>query len=182
LAGVVADLPALRQAARTILAAAIQAGDARRLTAEALRLSGDRLGVGELAIDLDDVQRVLVVGAGKASGAMAEAVEAALGERVAEGLVVVKESRGVRTSRVRVVAGGHPLPDERGHRAAQEILRLATEAGPRDVLLCLISGGGSALAPLPVEGLGLGDKQAVSRVLLESGATIGELNAVRKHQ
>ncbi|HEV8672543.1 MAG TPA: glycerate kinase [Methylomirabilota bacterium] len=176
-----ADVAGLRSAARAILDAAIAAGDARRLTRQALRLDGARLGVGGRTLDLARVRRILVVGAGKASGEMAEALEGVLGERVRDGLVVVKDRRAVAPARVRVVEAGHPLPDERGRAAAAEILALVEAAGPDDLVFCVISGGGSALAPLPVPGVSLAEKQAVTRLLLEAGATINELNAVRKH-
>ncbi|MGH7322676.1 MAG: glycerate kinase type-2 family protein [Candidatus Rokuibacteriota bacterium] len=176
-----ADLEALRGAARAILAAAIAAGDAGELTRRALELGGTRLRVGDQALDLARVRRVVVVGAGKASGAMAEAVEGILGSRIAEGLVAVKDARNLSTRRVRIVETGHPLPDERGQAAAEAILGLAVAAGADDLVLCLISGGGSALLPLPIPGVSLGEKQGVTRLLLESGATINELNAVRKH-
>ena len=122
-----------------------------------------------------------MVGAGKASGTMAEAVEAVLAGVAVEGLVAVKERGASGTGRVRIVEAGHPIPDARGEAAAAEILRLAGAAGPDDLVLCLISGGGSALTPAPVPGVSLGEKQSVTRLLLESGATINELNAVRKH-
>jgi hydroxypyruvate reductase len=166
----VAGLAALRSAAREILDAAIAAGDAYRLTRQAL---------GRL--DLPRSRRAIVVGAGKASGAMAGAVEEALGDRVSAGLVVVKEAATAVPRRVRAVEAGHPLPDERGLAAAAEIHRLVSGAGADDLVVCVISGGGSALAPLPVPGVSLAEKQAVTRLLLEAGATINELNAVRKH-
>jgi hydroxypyruvate reductase len=112
---------------------------------------------------------------------MARAVEDALGDRVAAGLVVAKEPPARPPRRVRVVEAGHPLPDARGLAAAAEMHQLASGAGPGDLVVCVISGGGSALAPLPVEGVSLAEKQAVTRLLLEAGATINELNAVRKH-
>jgi hydroxypyruvate reductase len=127
------------------------------------------------------VRRVLVVGAGKASEVMAEAVEDVLGDRITGGLVAVKETAGAEARRVRVVEAGHPIPDARGHDAAVEILRLVSDAGGEDLVLCLVSGGGSALAPLPVPGVTLDEKQEVTRLLLEAGATINQLNAVRKH-
>ncbi len=176
-----ADPAALRTAARSILDAAIAAGDARRLTRAALELDGSRATVDERRFDLDRIRRIVVVGAGKASGEMAQAVEALLGERVSEGLVVVKEAGATRLRRIRLVEGGHPLPDERGRAAAATVLGLVRGAGPDDLVLCLISGGGSALLPLPVPGVSLAEKQAVTRFLLEAGATINELNAVRKH-
>ena len=176
-----ADLAELRRAARRILDAAIAAGDADRLTRQALAREGSRLRVGGRDFDLARVRRVVVVGAGKASGTMAEAAEAVLEGVPLEGVVAVKERPGAGPRRVRVVESGHPIPDARGEAAGEEILRLARDAGPDDLVLCLISGGGSALTPSPVSGVTLAEKQAVTRLLLECGATINELNAVRKH-
>lgn len=174
------ELARLRTDARAILDAAIAAGDAVWLTRRALRREGTRLRVGDRVFDLGRTRRVLVVGAGKASGAMARAAEEALADLPVEGLVIVKTT-GPGDGRVRLVEAGHPIPDTRGWTAAAEIRRLVEAAGPDDLVLCLMSGGGSALAPLPVAGLSLADKQTVTRLLLEAGATINELNAVRKH-
>jgi hydroxypyruvate reductase len=174
------DVAELRAAARAILDAAIAAGDARRLTREALRLEGARLHVAGRTFDLNGIRRILVVGAGKASGEMAEALVGLLGERIADGLVAVKE-RGAAAGPVRVVEAGHPLPDEPGWRAAHAIRGLVRGATADDLVFCLISGGGSALMPLPVDAVDLAEKQAVTRLLLAAGATINELNAVRKH-
>jgi hydroxypyruvate reductase len=177
----VADLAGLRRSARRILDAAIAAGDAGRLTRRALHREGPRLRVGDRALDLGRIRRVVVVGAGKASGTMAEAAEAVLDGVPVEGLVAVKERGDPERGRIRVVEAGHPIPDARGEAAGEEILWLVRGAGPDDLVLCLISGGGSALTPAPVPGVSLADKQAVTRLLLECGATINELNAVRKH-
>lgn len=174
-------MPDLRAAGLAIFRAAIEAGDATRLVRAAVRLEGPRLVASGRGFDLDRVRRLLVVGAGKASGAMAQALERLLGERIADGLVVVKEGAAHPTVRVRQVEASHPIPDERGLRAAEEILELARSAGPDDLVVCLISGGGSALTPLPVPGVTLEEKRRVTRLLLEAGATINELNAVRKH-
>jgi hydroxypyruvate reductase len=124
--------------------------------------------------------RTVVVGAGKAAAAMARAVEDAWTADLS-GLVVTRYGHGVPTHRIEVVEAAHPNPDEAGQRAAARILELARALGRDDLLLCLISGGGSALLALPAEGLSLADKQAVTRALLRSGATISEINCVRKH-
>jgi hydroxypyruvate reductase len=137
--------------------------------------------VGGQTFALDRIRRVVVVGAGKASGSMAQAAEAVLDGVAIDGLVVVKELREPGPRRVRVVDAGHPIPDARGEAAAAEILRLARAAGPDSLVLCLISGGASALTPAPVPKVTLAEKQAATRLLLECGATINELNAVRKH-
>ena len=124
--------------------------------------------------------RTIVLGAGKASAAMARAVEdnwhGPLG-----GLVVTRYGHGLPCRKIEIVEAAHPVPDARGEDAARRILALAKSAGPDDLVLCLISGGGSALLALPAEGLTLADKQAVNRALLASGAAIGEMNVVRKH-
>jgi hydroxypyruvate reductase len=124
--------------------------------------------------------RTIVIGAGKASAAMARAVEDAWDGPI-EGLVVTQHGYRVPCSRIEIVEASHPVPDAAGEAAARRILALASSAGPDDLVLCLISGGGSALMPLPADGLTLADKQAVNRALLRSGATIGEMNCVRKH-
>src|SRR5437764_1508996 len=120
------------------------------------------------------------MGAGKASAAMAQAFEQAW-ERPLDGLVVTRHGHGAPCERIRIVEAGHPVPDAAGEQAARDILELAQGLGPDDQLICLVSGGGSALLTLPAPGLGLADKQAVTRALLRSGATIGEINTVRKH-
>jgi glycerate 2-kinase len=124
--------------------------------------------------------RTIVLGAGKASAAMAEAVEDHWPGPL-EGIVVTRTDHGVPCKRIEIVEASHPVPDERGEDAAKRILALAQSAGADDLVLCLISGGGSALLALPAAGLTLGDKQAVNRALLASGADIAEMNAVRKH-
>ena len=124
---------------------------------------------------------MLVLGCGKAGAAMACAVEAVLGDRIAEGFVVVKDGYTLPTRVVELAEAGHPVPDRRGQAAAQRMLSLARSAGPRDLVIFVISGGGSALLPAPAPPLTLEDKQDVTRRLLAAGADIGELNAVRKH-
>ncbi|WP_024972759.1 glycerate kinase type-2 family protein [Ralstonia pickettii] len=124
--------------------------------------------------------RLVVVGAGKASAAMAQAVEA-YWRGPLSGLVVVRYGYGAPCERIEIVEAAHPVPDEAGLRAAQRMLDVVHSLRPEDVVLCLISGGGSALLPLPLDGLTLEDKQAVNRALLASGATISEMNCVRRH-
>ena len=160
----------LRRSARSIFDAALAAGDVRPLVAQVLA-----------GIAKPERGRVLVVGAGKASGAMAAAVEAAWGDRITDGVVAVKDGYTAPTRRVRVVEAGHPVPDERGAAAAREIRDLAESAGAVDLVLVLVSGGGSALTPAPAPPVTLADKRAVTRLLLAAGATINQLNAVRKH-
>jgi glycerate 2-kinase len=124
--------------------------------------------------------RTVVIGAGKAAASMARATEQVFGDRI-EGLVVTRYGHGCPTAHIEVVEAAHPVPDAAGRAAAGRILELVRGLGPEDRLIALISGGGSALLTLPSEGISLEDKQAVNRDLLRSGATIHEMNAVRKH-
>ena len=124
--------------------------------------------------------RTIVVGAGKAAAAMAAAVEANWAGPV-EGLVVTRYGHGAPCKSIEVVEAAHPVPDAAGREAARRILEKVQGLGPDDLVLCLISGGGSALLALPAPGLTLEDKQAVNKALLRSGAHIGEMNCVRKH-
>ncbi|MBI4636550.1 MAG: glycerate kinase [Candidatus Rokubacteria bacterium] len=170
-----------REAALAIWQAALAAGDVTPLIRAVLRRERGTLQAGPLRLDLARIARVLVLGCGKASGAMAAAVEAVLGDRISDGLVVVKDGYTAPTSIVRLAEAGHPVPDRRGEAAAGRLRALAESAGADDLVLVLISGGGSALTPAPAPPVTLAEKQAVTRTLLGAGATIGELNAVRKH-
>jgi hydroxypyruvate reductase len=151
------------------------------LVHRALRRDGEALVAGDRRLDLAAIDRILVLGCGKAGAAMARAVEDALGDRTAAGLVVVKDGYALPTRVVQVVEAGHPVPDARGEAAAARLLELAQGAGGHDLVVVLISSGGSALTPAPAPPVTLAEKQQVTRALLGAGATIGELNAVRKH-
>ncbi|SPA47335.1 glycerate kinase type-2 family protein [Cupriavidus taiwanensis] len=124
--------------------------------------------------------RTVVIGAGKAAAAMAQAVEANWQGELS-GLVVTRYGHGADCKRIEVVEAAHPVPDEAGARAAQRMVELVQGLSADDLVLCLISGGGSALLAAPAPGLTLADKQAVNKALLKSGASIGEMNCVRKH-
>ena len=124
--------------------------------------------------------RTIVIGAGKAAASMARAVEQHWTGDLS-GLVVTRYGHAVPTSRIQVREAAHPVPDTAGLEASREIMSLVSDLTPDDLVLCLISGGGSALLPLPIEGLTLEDKQEVNKALLRSGATIGEMNCVRRH-
>jgi hydroxypyruvate reductase len=159
---------ARREAARAIWQAALAAGDVAPLVRAHLRVDPRH-------------RRVFVLGCGKASGAMARAAEEVLGDRIAEGFVVVKDGYTVPLQRIQLAEAGHPVPDARGLAASARLLERARSAGEDDLVLFLASGGGSALTPAPALPVTLTEKQEVTRLLLGAGATIGELNAVRKH-
>jgi hydroxypyruvate reductase len=126
-------------------------------------------------------RRIFVLGAGKAGASMAQAAERVLGARITAGLINVKDGHTAKLRRIELNECGHPVPDDRGVEGAARIAAIAESAGADDLVLCLMSGGGSALLPLPAEPVTLAEKQAVTKLLLACGADIHEFNAVRKH-
>ena len=170
-----------RQQIVRILEAALAAVDPAACVAAALQVDGRILTVNERAYDLADYRRIVVIGAGKAGAPMAAAVETALGESVDGGLVVVKTGHSGPTRCVDIVEASHPVPDEAGVQAGNRVLALAEEAEAGDLVIALLSGGGSALLVAPAEGISLADMQAMTGSLLACGATINEINCLRKH-
>ena len=148
-----------------------------------VRREGDVLVVVGRLYDLGDYARVFVVGGGKAAVSMAAAIAEILGERLAEGVVVTKHehARGRSIPGIQVIEAGHPVPDQSSVRGARAVADLVARATERDLVVCLISGGGSALLTLPVPGLTLAELQSLTDALLRCGATINEVNTVRKH-
>lgn len=171
----------LRRYARQILAAALRAADPAGAIERHLHLRGEVLTAGRVRYRLAGIDRIYVVGAGKASAAMARAVERILGRRVAGGLINTKDGHCRKLRRIECHECGHPLPDARGVQGAQRIAQIVSEAGKDDLVIALISGGASALLPLPAEDITLEAKQEATRLLLACGANIHEINAVRKH-
>ena len=147
----------------------------------ALSLNGNVLFVEGRPYDLAAYERIMTIGAGKASAAMAQTLESLLGDRLHNGLVATKYGHGVGLKRTRVMESGHPVPDAAGELAAEKILDLAGQASANDLVFCLLSGGASAIVPAPRSPVTLKHKQAATRALLKCGATIHEINAVRKH-
>ena len=170
----------LRNDALTIFQAGLKAADPVNAILRHVKLSGDRLQVGGKHYDLTRFNALHAVGAGKASARMAQATEQLLGDRLS-GVVNVKYGHGVPLKAVKINEAGHPLPDEAGVRGTLEILRLLDQCGEQSLVFFLVSGGGSALLPCPADGLTLPDKQQTTQILLECGAAIQEINAVRKH-
>jgi glycerate 2-kinase len=169
----------LRRAAQSILKEALTAADPECLVSRALRLRGGVLEAAGVRFPAAG-GRIALVAAGKAAVPMARAAERALGRHLSEG-IAVSSFPAVPLGRVRVLTASHPVPDARGRAAARDVERLAQGLGRDDLLLVLLSGGASALLPAPAEGLTLRDKQRTTGQLLRAGATIHELNAVRKH-
>jgi len=167
---------------RRILLATLDAAAPALAVRRALTLRRQTLRVDGRLYDLRRIGRVVAIGAGKASVPMARAVREVLGGRLDSVFVVAPSPEpGRAKSGIAVAAAGHPIPDRRGMQAARHVLQLASSLGKDDLLIVLLSGGASSLLPLPVAGLTLVDKQRTTQLLLRSGATIAEVNAVRKH-
>jgi hydroxypyruvate reductase len=164
-----------------VLAAALEAVDPVKAIYARVRREGDLLHVGNLTYDLAQYRHVYVIGGGKAGAAMSAALEEILGERLTAGAVNVKYAHLVPTRTVQITEAGHPIPDENGVAGTRRMVELARRATEDDLVLCVISGGGSALMTLPVEEVTLADMQALTDAFLRCGATINEINAVRKH-
>lgn len=167
-----------------VLAEAINAVEPEKAVAQHLKLDGSALEINGEFVHLDRYNRIFLIGAGKAGEPMVKAVLKVLGNRVDRGVVVVKEghsSKRDNTNQVEITEAGHPIPDERGIRATAKIIRLLEEIRHDDLLIFLISGGGSALLLSPVRGVSLQDIQTLTTELLASGASIQEINTLRKH-
>jgi hydroxypyruvate reductase len=172
----------LRTDARAIIDACLQAVDPEAAVRRYVSVDGNDVVVAEkLRLPLREIDRIFVVGAGKGTAPMAKAVEDIMGDRISAGAICVKYGHGLPLHRIRVFEGGHPLPDAAGQHATQEIMDLIRQAGPQDLIISCISGGGSALLPAPVPPATLADKQALTDCLLACGATIHEINTLRKH-
>lgn len=169
-----------------IMAAALAAVDPGAAVRRSLRREGDRLCAGARSYDLSRYDRVFLVGAGKAGAPMSAAAAALLDDRLTGGVVIVKgyDEPGdpvAHDPRVALVAAGHPIPDERGLAGARRMRELLAGLSERDLVIALISGGGSALLTLPVPGVSLADLRALTELLLGCGASINEINTLRKH-
>ena len=160
----------LRQQARAIFDAGLKAADPTDAVTRYLQ-----------RLDTSRYSHIYVIGAGKAGASMALAAERVLGRRITAGLINVKDGHLAKVRRIELHECGHPVPDERGVAGAQRIAEIAQAAGKDDLVLCLVSGGASALLPLPPPPITLAEKQEMTRLLLACGADIHELNAVRKH-
>ena len=171
----------LSKDALRIFRAALRAAAPADAVLRHVRLQGNVLKAGQKRYRLNAFRNFYVVGAGKAGAAMARAIEQLLGRRIRSGLINVKYGHTGRLRRIELNECGHPLPDHQGELGAQRIAEIASQAGADDLVICLISGGASALLPLPAPPVTLEEKQETTRQLLRCGATIHELNCIRKH-
>ena len=170
-----------RAHARAIFDAGVAAADPGRCVHQALAVTGDELRCGPLRLPLNTISSLRLVGAGKATTAMAAAAEAILGDRIDCGAINIPSGPVRPLARVETFAAGHPVPDEAGVAGARRQLELLANLDSDSLVLGLFSGGGSALLPAPADGLTLAEKQETTRLLLACGATIDEINALRKH-
>jgi glycerate-2-kinase len=164
-----------------IYQSALKAADPYRAVMDHLFLAGDTLSAAGVEYDLKGFRRIFVIGAGKGTAPMARAVEEILGERIDQGIIVVKYGHTGPLRKIVQREAAHPLPDEAGLRATAEIRELLKKAGEETFIICLLSGGASSLLVAPADGITLNDKRTITDLLLSAGATIQELNAVRKH-
>ncbi len=171
----------MRKDAIQIFYKALEPVEPRAAVKRNCSLTENTLRIGNASYSLSEIDNIYVIGTGKASAPMAAAIEDILGNRITKGIVNVKYEHVAQLNSIELVEAGHPVPDENGQAGAQSILNLITDAKKNDLVICLVSGGGSALLPLPVQGLTLKDKQETTNVLLACGATIHEINTIRKH-
>ncbi len=171
----------LRRQALQIFHAAVKAAAPAEAVRRHLKLDRDSLIAGRQRYSLKAFDKIYVVGAGKAGAQMALAVERLLGRRIAAGLVNVPYGESARLRRVELNECGHPVPDSNGESGAARIAEIAGNAGADDLVVCLISGGASALLPLPAPPVTLAEKQQATKLLLNCGANIHEINCIRKH-
>jgi glycerate 2-kinase len=174
------DITRLRQDAITILKHGIKSVDPANAIKRNLVVKDNRLDIQGRIFDLSAYENIFIIGMGKASAAMAKAIEDLLGSIIKGGIVNVKYGHTVPLRIVRANEAGHPVPDEAGLAGTNQILQLLKRTREKDLVFCLISGGGSALLPCPAEGISLRDKQRLTQALLDCGATIHEINALRK--
>lgn len=171
----------LRRDARKILDRALAAADPERLFREKVRIEGRELVIDDLEVDLSRFRRIKVVGTGKGAAPMARAAEDLFADRLHSGAITVKYGHALPLKKIEVYEAAHPLPDDSTVVGTQRILKILEGSDGDDLIIVLLTGGGSALLELPVSGISLQDLIETTRQLLSSGATITEINSVRKH-
>jgi len=172
---------AYRKTVSRLFSAALSAVDPHHAVLSHLEIAAGVLTTPDRRYKLSKFDRIVILGAGKAGYPMTLACEEIFGSSISEGLVIVKDGHAGSTRWVKIVEGSHPLPSKRNELATSDLLALAETCDERTLTIVLVSGGGSALLPAPAQGLTLQDKQSTTKVLLDCGASITELNCVRKH-
>jgi hydroxypyruvate reductase/glycerate 2-kinase len=171
----------LRSNAVEILEHYIRAADPYPRTLDIIKIDGNELFIGDIRFHLNEISHIYVVGAGKATQSVALAVEEILKDRISDGLVILKRGESHYLDHIRIKAASHPIPDQASWDGAREIVRLSELAIQGDLVIATFTGGSSALMVWPAPGISLQDKQLLNKLLLECGASIQEINAVRKH-
>lgn len=170
-----------REIACEIFLAGVESVKPENLISKRISLDREILNIGTRPIDLSLIENIYVVGVGKASAAMASGIESILGQRIKAGHIVTKYDHSVPLKYISITEAGHPVPDENGLKGTESILALVKSAKEKDLVICLISGGGSALLADVPEGCTLDDLKVLNSILLKSGANITEMNCIRKH-
>jgi len=176
----------MRGMVKQIFSKAVSAVDPAQKLKDTVRIKGNQLIIkteegSETPFHLDGFKNIFLTGAGKASASMAAAMEQILGDWLTQGIITAKYGHTLPLKKTTIIEAGHPIPDQKGFEGAKKIQSLLRASGPGDLVIFLLSGGGSALLPLPVEGITLEEKQQVTQLLLDCGADIGEINTIRKH-
>jgi hydroxypyruvate reductase len=180
------SLDDMKRMAKAIFLKALAAVDPSEILKDKIRIERDRLlinteGESEKVFELSGVKKTYLVGTGKASNSMAQAIEGIFGDRITKGVITTKYGHQLPLKKTEIIEAGHPLPDRKGYEGAKKIQRLLKESGPEDLVIFLLSGGGSALLPFPADQIDLKEKQEVTQLLLDCGADIKEINTIRKH-
>jgi len=171
-----------RALAINALTAALEAVDPKTIIHSQVKVKDNTLKIRNFSFNLNEFKNIFVIGGGKASGYMAEALEELLGEHIKKGIINVPYAYPpIQTRKIRLHHASHPIPDASGVKGASQMLDLVSHTEKNDLIICLLSGGGSSLMPQPCNGVSLEDKRKVTDALLKSGATISEINTVRKH-
>ena len=165
---------------------ALSAVDPTKILKERIRIEKNRLWIkigdnSERVFDLSRFDKIFLIGTGKSSNSMAQAIEEIFEDRLTEGVITTKYGHLLPLKKTQIIEAGHPIPDQKGHEGAKIIHNLLKGSGPEDLVIFLLSGGGSALLPFPVNGIELKEKQEATQLLLDCGADIKEINTIRKH-
>jgi hydroxypyruvate reductase len=176
----------MKRMAKDIFSKALSAVDPSKILKDRIRIEKDRLWIrieenSEKNFDLNTFHKIFLVGTGKASNSMAKAVEEIFGDRMTKGVVTTKYGHLLPLKRTEIIEAGHPIPDQKGYEGAKKIQGLLKKSGPKDLVIFILSGGGSALLPFPADGIELKEKQEMTQLLLDCGADIKEINTIRKH-
>ncbi|MDY0039022.1 MAG: glycerate-2-kinase family protein, partial [Desulforhabdus sp.] len=173
--------PRQRTTLERIFRAGLNAVEPEQAVKKFVKRAGSRLQVGSRSYDLANYKKVLLVGAGKGAAPMAKALEELLGDSLTAGCIIVKYGHGLHLHKTELIEAAHPIPDNAGTQGTERILKVLQQCSAEDLVLCVFSGGASALMPAPAASISLSQKQEATRLLLECGATIDEINTVRKH-